>query len=136
MPQVRTSRERRNRGPSGPADCKWSRDLANLGMSCNLNTCSSPSAHRSRVCQIGTEAIPTRRAAAAGAPEWTDDSDAVMCFDCQKQFTLFRRKHHCRSVSFCPTILNFKYLRKMITGTVERFSVKVAFLQNFDNEWI
>lgn len=29
-------------------------------------------------------------------PLWMPDKDCDYCFDCQKKFTTFRRKHHCR----------------------------------------
>jgi hypothetical protein len=65
-------------------------------MSCNLNACSVSGHRGDRVCKIGPEPFSPQRAAAVGAPEWTDDSEALQCHGCTRNFTLFRRKHHCR----------------------------------------
>lgn len=32
----------------------------------------------------------------ANAPVWVDDEDCFNCYVCSKDFTMFRRKHHCR----------------------------------------
>eukprot|EP01006_Ploeotia_vitrea_P053331 TRINITY_DN67775_c3_g1_i1.p1 TRINITY_DN67775_c3_g1~~TRINITY_DN67775_c3_g1_i1.p1 ORF type:complete len:440 (-),score=27.05 TRINITY_DN67775_c3_g1_i1:126-1445(-) len=39
----------------------------------------------------------------ARAPKWVPDSSVSTCMDCQKTFTLFLRKHHCRACGkvFC-----------------------------------
>ncbi len=74
----------------------WASEFPFGKMSCNLNACSASGYRGDRVCKIGPEPFLPQRAAAVGGPEWTDDSEALQCHDCARNFTLFRRKHHCR----------------------------------------
>jgi hypothetical protein len=85
------------------------------GMSCNLNACSVSGHRGERVCKIGPEPFSSQRAAAVGAPEWTDDSEALQCHGCSRNFTLFRRKHHCRlSQHQRISIADFRYCAKYL----------------------
>ncbi|CAB4428981.1 unnamed protein product [Rhizophagus irregularis] len=53
------------------------------------------------------------------APVWIPDSKADRCMNCSEEFTIFRRKHHCRAcgkvVCHACSTRNF-----VIPGTVER----------------
>lgn len=44
-----------------------------------------------------------------GPPVWVPDQDVVQCSCCQAQFTLFRRRHHCRACGqiFCADCSKF-----------------------------
>lgn len=54
------------------------------------------------------------------APVWIPDSKADRCMNCSEEFTIFRRKHHCRAcgkvVCHACSTRNF-----VIPGTVERY---------------
>lgn len=43
-----------------------------------------------------------------GPPAWVDDADAPACFNCGQAFSLFKRRHHCRSCGqvYCHTCCN------------------------------
>jgi hypothetical protein len=60
------------------------------------------------------------KAAAKTKDEWTPDSEQRACTDCEKPFTIKRRRHHCRACGgmFCADCCSSKSKRVMATDRV------------------